>query len=351
MSTTPDPIDKISDFYIPLRDPLNGWFNSDDGVIDFQDTPQIYDYVKRLAEKSESLSTDYLDFVVHEGVHSYRGHLIRDAIETNSEGQISGPIVTLRKIAKRVPDLEKIGLDNGIVEILGHPWLNRGGIIVIAGETGNGKSTTCSATILHRIKKYGTFALTIEDPPELPLHGRHGKGRCIQTEAKEGQFASAMRGAMRSYPSTSGNILYVGETRDPETAVELLRAANNGHLVITTTHANDIPAIVKRLSTLASASLPVDEVNDNLGANIRLIMHQTLKRVKLGEGMAPKVILNAKFLLSYGASSPVAQYIARGKAEHLGTELEHQRNLLSMQGVDALFAAQNMRAGSGQQGF
>jgi Tfp pilus assembly pilus retraction ATPase PilT len=349
---TPDPIEAITDFFIPKNEPLNGWYYANDDVIDFKDTPNIYDYVNGLMDSFiKTVPKGKEDFVLHQGPHSYRGHDIVHAIDGNEDyinrtGNYSGPIITLRKIAKFVPELENIGLDKNIVEVLAHPWLSRGGIIVIAGETGNGKSTTCGSTILHRVRKFNKYAFTIEDPPELPLHGRHGKGRVIQTEALDGEFGPAMRGAMRSFPSSNGNILYVGETRDTDTAIELLKASNAGHLVITTTHANDVPAVIKRLSNLATGKLPASEVNDILAANLRLIMHQTLKRIKTNEGTPPKVILQVKFLISYGASSPVAQYIARGKPEHLGTEMDQQANVLGLKGVDHLFAQQQMNTGT-----
>ena len=54
---------------------------------------------------------------------------------------------------------------------------------------------------------------------------------------------------MRCYPTSSGNMLYVGETRDPETATELIRIVTNGHLVFTTIHGSDIVSSLKRFIT------------------------------------------------------------------------------------------------------
>lgn len=328
-------LEKITDWYIPEDNILNGCFYPNSQSI--KDYSFLYEVAEALRIQCiEKTSKGYDEFVASlysPGVgseqsyrRSYRGHRILT---------IEGPVFALRRMPQSVPTLTDLGLNPALKEILLSEHLNRGGLIMICGETGQGKSTTCAATIKERMLTLGSFCLTVEDPPEMPLHGIHGQGRCYQTEVESGNFAQAMKGAMRCYPTVNGSILYVGETRDQETAAEVLRIAMNGNLVFTTLHASDVPNGLKRLLSMAQQTMGND-APDILSSVFRIGIHQTLKEMRALPGQEQKKKLFNSFLLSNGSSSAIANKIRKGDIDSLGTDLQQQKILLEQHGTNAL---------------
>ncbi len=157
--------------------------------------------------------------------------------------------------------------------------LSQGGLIVIAGTPGNGKTTTCAAIIKERLLKHGGHAITVEEPVEMPLHGIVGDaGYCVQKEVADGDsFADGVRDSLRGYPTKVNNILLIGEVRDRETAELAVKSAIDGRLVITTIHAESVIATIKRfLVLLSGGSLKDEQSRDLLATSLRVIMHQNI---------------------------------------------------------------------------
>lgn len=124
-----------------------------------------------------------------------------------------------------------------------------GGIIIVAGTTGSGKSTTISNVLKKEVRdaEGKTKIITVEDPPEYFIEGatqigikRDKEGRATES------FNSSIRGAMRSDP----DIMMVGEVRDNETANLVVAATQTGHKVYTTVHASSALSIINRLENL-----------------------------------------------------------------------------------------------------
>lgn len=322
------PEDRISDWYLPENDPVGkGFFFP--GRVPVSEHDHLFEMATALAERSTRLTADgYEEFVVQEGDRRYRGHVLNT---------INGRVFALRRMPATVPSIDKLGLPDGIRDMLIHPGLSkRGGLIIVGGETGQGKSTTMASVIMARITNLGAFCLTIEDPPEMPLDGVHGKGLCYQTEARIGHFGDALRGAMRCYPAVNGSMLYVGETRDGETAAEVLRAAVNGHLVLTTIHANNPTTIVQRFMTLAKSVMgSEEEVKNVTAAALRLAMHQELEFIPGIRGQPATRRLKIAFALSTSESSQMAQAI-RAPGTNLGDIIAQQEVALRTGGVARL---------------
>lgn len=326
-------LEKVSDWYLPSSDPIAGFAYP--GPITIKDHQLLYTPVSKLFSLCEAVlkkeerkthgQVEKDDFVVKFDKFSYRMHVIRDSID--------GPVFTLRKSPDYIPSVKKLGMPNGIHDILLHQKLSSGGLIFISGETGNGKSTTCAAVVKERLEKFGSFCLTIEDPPEMPLHGVHQLGRCIQTEVSGGDWGGAMKAAMRCYPSTSGSMLYVGETRDPIVAAETLKIATNGHLVLTTLHAENLENAIRRFISLASSKGGMDraEVNQTLASVFRLGIHQKLMRNPSNNERR----LEASFLFSPNNRSPVGQKLKKDESS-FNNEIQLQETKLSSRGVNAI---------------
>ena len=128
------------------------------------------------------------------------------------------------------------------------------GMILVTGPTGSGKSTTLYSA-LHKLRRPSVNIVTVEDPVEYVLPGINQ----AHVNTKAGMtFASCLRSILRQDP----NIIMVGEIRDRETAEIAMKAAQTGHLVLSTLHTNDsVSAIVRLLDLAVPAFLIASSVN------------------------------------------------------------------------------------------
>jgi type II secretory ATPase GspE/PulE/Tfp pilus assembly ATPase PilB-like protein len=140
------------------------------------------------------------------------------------------------------PDLAKLGMPKRLHDRLSHLLQEPHGMIVCCGPTGAGKSTTLYAA-LTSIDRYQRNVITIEDPIEYKIEGVNQ----IEINTKAGQtFAGSLRSILRQDP----DVVMVGEIRDAETATIGCQAANTGHMVFSTVHANDTVTALFRLLEL-----------------------------------------------------------------------------------------------------
>ncbi len=116
------------------------------------------------------------------------------------------------------------------------------GLLLVTGPTGSGKSTTLYSS-LNMVRKPTVNIITVEDPVEYAVPGLNQ----VQVNTKAGlTFASCLRSILRQDP----DVIMIGEIRDKETAEIALKAAQTGHLVLSTLHTNDSVAAVTRLLDL-----------------------------------------------------------------------------------------------------
>ncbi|MDK9702579.1 MAG: ATPase, T2SS/T4P/T4SS family [Sulfuritalea sp.] len=227
-------------------------------------------------------------------------------------------VYVLRRFPEEVPKLDDLGLHPGYVEKLMEPRLT--GLLVISGAFGQGKTTTASSVICARLSKYGGVAISIEDPPEMPLEGRHGEGVCYQTWVEQGGFSQACRQAARWAPS----MIFVGEVRDPETATEALRASINGRLVVCTAHADSVVMAVERLYTLANgAAGNSEDVASLLSNGLIAVVHQRLEGDQ-------KRLKTESIWLAGEESKGARNTIYQRRFSHLQNEVTLQLNRLLM---------------------
>lgn len=326
-------IDRITDFYVwDVRDldesvTTSMAFAGQPEARPVADTP-VAQWLRGLLSHVRDKHASEIDFRV-EYVHKdqlylYRGH--RDKT-------VNHPLLALRRHPTECPKLEELNLPRFWGELLMQPRLLRGGLVLIAAVTGQGKSTTIAGMVKSRLERYAGFCRSIEDPPELPLHGTHGNGICIQTpvDASHGRtgFAEALRAALRSFPAlpSGGTICVVGEVRDAETASVLLQAAVNGHLVITTVHANDINTACSRIASLASGAMPEQMARELLASGLIYGIHQNLTFDNSQTGWK-RGRIGGDLLASFDNASPVASMIREGAFKSIPGEVERQRAVL-----------------------
>lgn len=237
---------------------------------------------------------------------------------------IAEQVFVLRRFAAEVPDFTRLGISNAYVSRLLAKQIS--GLIIVAGAYGQGKTTTASALLLSRLKNHGGVGITIEDPPEMPMEGKHGEGVCYQTWVEQGGFAQACRNAARWAPS----IIFLGEVRDSESAIEALRASINGRLVICTFHADNVIAAFERFYSLAVSSPNVgnsDDIASLMSHGIHSVMHQRLEHTNPGEKM---LRAEALFVREPGFEGCSAVIRAR-RFEQLGSDITRQSNLMLME--------------------
>ncbi len=149
----------------------------------------------------------------------------------NSIGTLHGEDVTLRLLNRRsgLLSLERLGMIPAQLADLRGMLGSTSGLILVTGPTGGGKTTTLYAC-LQQLNDGTRKINTLEDPIEYALPGV----RQSQVNPRMGlSFAELLRGALRQNP----DVIMVGEIRDEETAATAVRAANSGHLVVSTLHA------------------------------------------------------------------------------------------------------------------
>ena len=137
------------------------------------------------------------------------------------------------------------------------------GMVLVTGPTGSGK-TVSLYTALNILNTEGRNISTVEDPVEIRVPGINQ----VQQNTKRGMtFAAALRSFLRQDP----DVVMVGEIRDLETAEIAIKAAQTGHMVLSTLHTNDAPQTIARLMNMGIAPY-------NITSSVTLIIAQRLAR-------------------------------------------------------------------------
>ena len=168
-----------------------------------------------------------------------------------------------------------------LLQAIGRPY----GMILVTGPTGSGK-TVSLYTCLNLLNKPGVNIATAEDPSEINLPGVNQ----VNVNDKAGlTFAVALKSFLRQDP----DIIMVGEIRDLETADISIKAAQTGHLVLSTLHTNDAPTTLTRMRNMGIAPF-------NIASSVILITAQRLARRLCAQCKAPadiphEALLNAGY--------------------------------------------------------
>jgi type IV pilus assembly protein PilB len=178
------------------------------------------------------------------------------------------------------------------------------GMILVTGPTGSGKTVTLY-TGMNMLNNPDVNISTVEDPVEIQVRGMNQ----VNTNVKTGlTFAEALRAFLRQDP----DIIMVGEIRDLETAEIAIKAAQTGHLVLSTLHTNDAP---QTLSRLANMGIPPY----NIASSVLLILAQRLAR-KLCDHCKVPDDLSKEALLSEGFDKQAASKLKIYKTSESGCE-------------------------------
>ncbi|WP_201313633.1 type IV-A pilus assembly ATPase PilB [Dyella sp. EPa41] len=158
------------------------------------------------------------------------------------------------------------------------------GMVLVTGPTGSGK-TVSLYTALNILNTAERNISTVEDPVEIRVEGINQ----VQQNTKRGMtFAAALRSFLRQDP----DVIMVGEIRDLETAEIAIKAAQTGHMVLSTLHTNDAPQTISRLMNMGIAPY-------NITSSVSLVIAQRLARrlhdCKRPMDLPPQALLDAGF--------------------------------------------------------
>jgi twitching motility protein PilT len=202
---------------------------------------------------------DFAHVVPHEG-SSWR-------FRVNLFKQLGKPGLVARKIEQSIPPFEGLFLPPIMEDLCKYDQ----GMVLLAGVTGSGKSTTIASMLNWINQNYRKHLLTIEDPIEFV----YTADKCLINQREIGQdvidFHIAMKHAVREDP----DIMLVGEMRDMETFETAIHAAETGHLVYGTIHASNAPGTIQRILDLFPQAMH-SAIRASISMNMKAICGQKL---------------------------------------------------------------------------
>src|SRR5215813_4530531 len=184
-----------------------------------------------------------------------------------------------RRVTSKIPTFEALHLPDSIEKLCHYDH----GLIILAGVTGSGKSTTIASMLDYINEREYLHILTIEDPIEYTFIDRKSvvNQREVYLDVKD--WAMALKHAVREDP----DIILVGEMRDRDTFEAGINAAETGHLVFGTIHASTAPSTIGRILDLFPADMH-NAIRQALAFNLKAVICQKLlPSIKPGIGRVP----------------------------------------------------------------
>jgi twitching motility protein PilT len=195
--------------------------------------------------------------------------------------------VVMRAIPMSIPTFEMLGAPAACKTFCEKDR----GLVLVVGAAGNGKSSTLAAMIGEMNRTRSLHIVTIEDPIEFLHEDSQSSVSQREVGLDTDNFAIALRAALRQDP----DVILVGEIRDEETMDIALKAAETGHLVLSTLHTPDVTRTVGRMLALAP-NANVHELRERIGDNLQGIIAQRLLPRKDNQGL----VLAAEVLVATG---------------------------------------------------
>ena len=255
------------------------------------------------------------------GVGRFRVNILR---------QRASHSIVMRVIPEQVPTVESLQLP-AVLTRIAH---TERGMVLVTGVTGSGKSSTMAALVHEINRSYEKHILTLENPIEFI----HADLRSSVTQREVGidtdSFRMGLRAALRQDP----DVILIGEMRDAETIDTAMKAAETGHLLISTLHTPDAVTTVMRIV----AMFPPEEqlvVRMRLAESLHAVVSQRLLPRKSGHGrvVATEVMIvtsTIRDLIAEGRIAEIRDYIADGSQYGMQTFDQHLTELVQSDEID-----------------
>lgn len=233
--------------------------------------------------------------------------------------------IVMRVIPEQVPTVQSLRLPPVLTRIA-H---TERGMILVTGVTGSGKSSTMAALVHEINSSYEKHILTLENPIEY----LHSDLRSSVTQREVGidtdSFRMGLRAALRQDP----DVILIGEMRDAETIDTAMKAAETGHLLISTLHTPDAQSTIMRIV----AMFPPEEqtvVRIRLAESLHAVVSQRLLPHKSGQGrvVAAEIMINSstiRDLIADGNIAEIRDYMADGSQYGMQTFDQHLTELVN----------------------
>ena len=257
------------------------------------------------------------------GIGRFRVNILR---------QRSSFMIVMRVIPFEVPTLEQLKLP-GVLQTVA---LAERGMILVTGVTGSGKSSTMAAMIDHINRATQKHIVTLENPIEF----LHRDVNCSLTQREIGTDTESFRTGLRAALRQDPDVVLIGEMRDAETVDTAMKAAETGHLLISTLHTPDATTTVSRIVAMFAPE-EQDIVRVRLADSLHAVVSQRLLRRKDGHGRVAALevlIVTATIrdlILDQNRTSEIKEFIAEGREQYgMQTFDQHLMDLVQQDVVD-----------------
>ena len=194
--------------------------------------------------------------------------------------QRSSIAMVFRHVPVVIQTVEELDLPPVISDLAARPR----GLVLITGTVGSGKSTTMAAMIQAINQTMNSSIITIEDPIEF----LHRDDKSIINQREVGSDTSSFNEALRHILRHDPNVIMIGEIRDVETMEIALKAADTGHLVLSTLHTIDAPQTINRIISFFPPHSH-QEIRYLLASTLQGVISQRLIRSSDGTARVPAV--------------------------------------------------------------
>lgn len=293
---------KASDLYLTVGRPAmlridNGLMPISDSEMTLETITEIVNSILTSKQKREFDSTHELNSSLDIGKYGrFRVNILK---------QRQKPALVIRRIITKIPKIEELMLP----EIFKTLALEKRGLILIAGITGSGKTTTLASMLDHRNEQEEGHLVTIEDPIEY----FHDHKKSIVTQREVGvdtdSYEVALKNALRQRP----DVILIGEIREREVMEQALTAAETGHLCLATIHATNAYQALERIVNLFPKEM-AKQIRLNLSLNLKAVFAQRLLPSLKG-GMVPAI----EVMLNKGL---IRQLIFNGEVDKIKSIME-----------------------------
>ncbi len=200
--------------------------------------------------------------------------------------------MVLRRIEMSIPTFDKLTLPPVIKDLV----MTKRGIIIVAGATGSGKSTSLASMIDYRNQSSKGHIITLEDPIEF-IHKHEG---CIITQREIGTDTDSWENALKNTLRQTPDVIMIGEIRTQETMDHAISFAETGHLVLCTLHANNANQTIDRIINFFPEDRHVQLLMD-LSLNLKGILAQQLIKTPDGKGrcLALEILIGSPLVQDY----------------------------------------------------